>query len=135
MSFVPPIGDATTTTKGIVKLSGDLAGTASSPTVPGLSSKLDSSQKGAASGVASLDSSSKVIASQIPVLTLATAPPGARFACPWNSSTTKWAYNGVDLNARPSSRTDIFFVLTGAPASATDPAWAIAGDKREDVSS
>lgn len=33
--------DATTTTKGIIQLAGDLAGTAASPTVPGLSTKQD----------------------------------------------------------------------------------------------
>ncbi|HEX6462580.1 MAG TPA: GDSL-type esterase/lipase family protein [Candidatus Saccharimonadales bacterium] len=35
--------DATTSTKGIVQLAGDLAGTAASPTVPGLSGKVDKS--------------------------------------------------------------------------------------------
>jgi len=133
MSFTPPIGDATSSTKGVVRLTGDLSGTASSPTVPGLASKLDSSQKGAANGVASLDSGAKIATSQIPVLTLATAPAGTRFVCQWNSATSKWAYNGTDLTTRPSSRTDIFFVLTGAPAATADPSWAIAGDKREDV--
>ena len=35
--------DATTTTKGIVQLAGDLSGTATSPTVPGLASKANTS--------------------------------------------------------------------------------------------
>lgn len=35
--------DATTSTKGVVQLAGDLAGTAASPTVPGLAGKADSS--------------------------------------------------------------------------------------------
>lgn len=35
------VPDATTTTKGLVRLAGDLGGTADSPTVPGLSSKAD----------------------------------------------------------------------------------------------
>lgn len=35
--------DASTTVKGVVQLAGDLAGTAASPTVPGLASKADSS--------------------------------------------------------------------------------------------
>lgn len=43
MSFKPPVGDATTTTKGIVRLAGDLGGTSTSPTVPGLISKVDTS--------------------------------------------------------------------------------------------
>lgn len=34
MSFTPPIGAATASTRGIVKLTGDLGGTADSPTVP-----------------------------------------------------------------------------------------------------
>ncbi len=36
------VTDATTTTKGIVQLAGDLGGTASAPTVPGLAAKQDS---------------------------------------------------------------------------------------------
>jgi hypothetical protein len=36
MSYTPPVGAATSTTRGIVKLTGDFAGTADSPTVPGL---------------------------------------------------------------------------------------------------
>jgi len=38
-----PVDDATTSSKGIVQLAGDLGGTAVSPTVPGLSQKADSS--------------------------------------------------------------------------------------------
>ncbi|MFF0904007.1 UNVERIFIED_CONTAM: glycoside hydrolase family 6 protein [Kocuria sp. CPCC 205316] len=37
-----PIGDASSTGKGVVRLTGDLGGTADSPTVPGLASKLNS---------------------------------------------------------------------------------------------
>ena len=40
MSYTPPIGSANTSTKGIVKLAGDLAGTADLPTVPGLANKV-----------------------------------------------------------------------------------------------
>ena len=40
---VPSAPDATTGSKGIVQLAGDLAGTAASPTVPGLSGKTDKS--------------------------------------------------------------------------------------------
>lgn len=111
MSYTPPIGDASLTKKGMVQLSGDLSGSADSPTVPGLAAKADASevytkaeidsslatkaynssalagkadttsvytksavdsnfipasQKGANSGVASLDSSGKVPSSQLP---------------------------------------------------------------------
>jgi hypothetical protein len=38
---IPPVNDATTTVKGVVKLAGDLAGTADAPTVPGLTNKVD----------------------------------------------------------------------------------------------
>lgn len=60
------INDASSTTKGIVQLTGDLGGTAASPTVPGLASKIDTSQKGVANGIASLDATGKVPSSQIP---------------------------------------------------------------------
>lgn len=65
MSFIPPIGAATGSTRGLVKLAGDLAGTADTPTVPGLSSKLDSSEKGAVNGVATLDSGGKLTSTQV----------------------------------------------------------------------
>jgi Repeat of unknown function (DUF5907) len=39
MSYTPPIGSATTSAKGTIKLAGDLAGTADLPTVPGLANK------------------------------------------------------------------------------------------------
>jgi hypothetical protein len=60
------IGDATSTVKGILQLAGDLAGTAAAPTVPGLSTKLPLSQKGAANGVATLDGTGHVPLSQLP---------------------------------------------------------------------
>jgi hypothetical protein len=41
-SHIVSVPDATSSVKGIVKLTGDLGGTADSPTVPGLSSKQDS---------------------------------------------------------------------------------------------
>jgi hypothetical protein len=65
MSFIPPIGAATSSTRGLVKLAGDLAGTADTPTVPGLSAKLDSSEKGAVNGVATLDSGGKLTSAQV----------------------------------------------------------------------
>lgn len=36
MSFTPPVGAATSSTRGLVKLTGDLGGTADSPTVPSM---------------------------------------------------------------------------------------------------
>lgn len=52
--------DATTTSKGIVQLAGDLAGTAAAPTVPGLANKVNTSAVGAANGVCPLDSNGYV---------------------------------------------------------------------------
>lgn len=43
MSYTPPIGSASTTAKGIIKLAQDLGGTADLPTVPGLATKASSS--------------------------------------------------------------------------------------------
>ena len=69
------VPDASSTTKGLVQLTGDLGGTAASPTVPGLASKANTSalanyvatsQKGAVNGVASLDGTGKVPSSQLP---------------------------------------------------------------------
>lgn len=65
MSFTPPVGAATSSTRGVLKLAGDLGGTADTPTVPGLSSKLNSSEKGVANGVATLDSGGKLSSAQV----------------------------------------------------------------------
>lgn len=43
--------DASTTTKGVVQLAGDLSGTAAAPTVPGLASKADSGHTHTASSI------------------------------------------------------------------------------------
>lgn len=67
--------DATTSTKGIVQLAGDLGGTAAAPTVPGLTSKISSAEKGVANGIATLDSSGKVPLSQLPSLSTAQVLP------------------------------------------------------------
>lgn len=42
MSYTPPTGDATNNRKGLIKLAGDLSGTADQPTIIGLASKADS---------------------------------------------------------------------------------------------
>jgi len=60
------VPDATASVKGVIKLTGDLGGTADSPTVPALSNYLLSSLKGANNGVAELDGSGKVPSSQLP---------------------------------------------------------------------
>lgn len=60
--------DASTTTKGIVRLAGDLSGTADLPIVAGLSSKIDNSQRAQPGGVATLDSGGHIPTVQIPTL-------------------------------------------------------------------
>lgn len=67
MSFTPPVGAATGSTRGLLRLSGDLSGTADSPTVPALASKVNTSEKGAANGIATLDSGGKVPSSQLEI--------------------------------------------------------------------
>lgn len=62
---VSQLPDATTTTKGIVQLAGDLAGTAAAPTVPGLTGKISTSEKGQPNGVAGLDGSGKIVPGQL----------------------------------------------------------------------
>lgn len=46
-----PTPDATLTTKGVVQLAGDLSGTASAPTVPGLATKADATHTHIASDI------------------------------------------------------------------------------------
>lgn len=60
------VSDATATSKGVIQLAGDLAGTAASPTVPGLATKINTSLIGAASGVAALDATTHIPSAQLP---------------------------------------------------------------------
>lgn len=75
MAYTPPPAGATSSTRGLIRLTGDLAGSADSVTVPGLAQKIDSSEKGAVNGVASLDAGGKLPSSQLnvtfPVTTVA----------------------------------------------------------------
>ena len=57
---------ATTTQQGVVRLAGDFGGTADNPTVPGLADRIPLTQRGAASGVATLGADSKVPIAQLP---------------------------------------------------------------------
>lgn len=69
--------------------------------------------------------------------TLAAAVPGSMILCPWSAGASAWTYGGTPLSSRPSSRTDIFFLLAGAAAVGSggpaDPAWMVSGDARLDV--
>lgn len=115
MSFTPPVGAATSTTRGLVKLTGDLGGSADAPTVP---SKLSTSLKGAANGVASLNADGTGL--------LAEAIPGTVFEVVWDGS--DWSYAGAVITARPTARTDLVMQCVN-PIDTTVPAWAIAGDR------
>ncbi len=160
-----PIPDASATQKGVVQLTGDLGGTAVSPTVPALANKADSanvytktqidtalsakadtsalsgyvptSQKGAASGVASLDGTGKVPATQLPaavsqvnadwnavsgVAQILNKPtiPAAQLQSDWNQSATAssdYIKNKPSLSAVATS--GAYADLTGKPTLAT----------------
>lgn len=118
MSYTPSPSGATSSTRGLVKLTGDLGGTADSPTVPGLSSKLSTSQRGAANGVASLSASGLAVLSE--------AAPGTVFEVVYDG--TNWAYAGVTVTSRPTNRTDLVMQCVNA-VDTTVPSWAIAGDR------
>jgi hypothetical protein len=60
------VPDATTTSKGVVQLSGDLAGTATAPTVPGLATTEKTANKGQPNGYAPLDGTGKVPTANLP---------------------------------------------------------------------
>ncbi len=118
MSFTPPPSGATSTTRGLIKLTGDLSGTADSPTVPNLSTKLNVSQRGAASGVASLDAAGLAVLSE--------AAAGTVFEVVYDGS--DWYYAGGIVTARPTNRTDLIMQCVNS-IDTTVPAWAIAGDR------
>lgn len=61
--------DATSSTKGVVRLTGHLGGTADSPTVPGLADKESTANKGQANGYAPLDGTGKVPTANLPSAT------------------------------------------------------------------
>ena len=64
------IADADVSTKGKIQLAGDLGGTAAAPTVPGLALKLNTSEKGVANGIATLNSSGIIPSNQLPPVTI-----------------------------------------------------------------
>jgi hypothetical protein len=96
MSFTPPIGDATNSTKGVVRLTGDLGGSAASPTVPGLSGKANTTHTHAVSDITtgSFD--------------YAFLPAGTTLTVAKSAGT--WP-------ARPTSRSDIIVQWKGADPS------------------
>lgn len=79
------------------------------------------SAKNANSGYAGLSSTAH--------LALAQAVVGSRFQVLTTDGTT-WTYEGVTVTARPSARTDIFFVYVNT-FNTNLPSWAIAGDFSE----
>jgi len=101
MSYTPPVGDASTIKKGIVQLTGDLGGTATSPTVPGLAGKASTSHTHATTDI----TSGTFDFAYLPAGTTLTV---AKAAGVWP--------------ARPTSRTDIIVQWKGP-----DPSPAIVG--------
>lgn len=109
------VPDATAAQKGIVKLAGDLSGTADAPTVPALASKLDSSRLGAPNGAASLDASGKVASAQLPAFSavatsgsyndLANRPaiPAQLNATAGTNVTITGTYPNLTFNATPGA--------------------------------
>lgn len=101
------VQDASASAKGVIKLAGDLAGTADSPTVP---SKISVSEKGAANGVATLDVSGKIPMSQMPYTsrihafstsgTLTVSTGSHRI---YNDSSASWTIQSVRANAGTAS--------------------------------
>lgn len=90
MSYTPPIGAATTTSRGIVKLAGDLAGNADLPTVPGLAAKA-----GAAitiQGSSSLSGGGDLTANRTLSLVNDSATPGNTMYYGTNGTGTKGYY-------------------------------------------
>lgn len=101
---IAQLPDTTTTTKGIIQLAGDLAGTATAPTVPGLANKIDSSEKGQPNGVAQLDGTGKVTPGQLqtqniskilPYSYLGNVAVGAGTFRLYNDSGATWTVRGV----------------------------------------
>jgi hypothetical protein len=119
MSFTPPIGDASTTKKGVVQLSGDLSGTAASPSVPALNSKIDISQIGVASGVASLDTATKVPIAQIPSLAISNVS-GLQSALDAASNGGSSALNILDYGAVGDGVTDCSAAFLAVMTAAKD---------------
>lgn len=64
-------------------------------------------------------------------ISLSRLTPGTVLRCPWNG--TAWTYAGTAISSRPSSRTDIYFELVGAPVATASPAWMLDGDSRVDI--
>ena len=58
--------------------------------------------------------------------TLANIPPGSVVVVYWNG--TNWRYNGTNISARPTSRTDVTINFIDPIGTATEPAFGIEGD-------
>ncbi|MDQ3343829.1 MAG: hypothetical protein M3524_09700 [Actinomycetota bacterium] len=110
------VSDATATVKGVVQLAGALGGTAAAPTVPGLSSKVNTSAVGAASGVAPLGADSKVPAVNLPAA-VAAFPLG----CAENPVTDAAA-------ARPTGITAVWWRTATSPTNAVTGDWVFLPD-------
>lgn len=85
--------DATTTTKGVIQLAGDLAGTATAPTVPGLANKIEASSTDTLTNKTITDSSNNLAANSLKttgavVDVAAAAPPSSGHVLTATGATT-----------------------------------------------
>lgn len=109
--------DATTTSKGVVQLAGDLSGTAAAPTVPGLASKVDTSRQINTSN--SVTGGGDLTANRTLSLVGDAASPGNNQYYGTNGSGTK------GFHAIPSSDPSLGGDLTGTASNAQIAAGAI----------
>lgn len=145
---VVQLPDATGVAKGVVQLAGDLGGTAAAPTVPGLSSKIDNSEKGAVNGVAQLDGSGKVNPGQLQTSNITKVLPysylGSLSVGPgtfrlYNDMGTSWTITGVraSVGTAPTGASIIVDVnkngTTVFTTQANRPTIAIAGNTSGNV--
>ena len=107
---LPTSTDATTGTKGVIQLAGDLGGTAASPTVPGLAAKADSSTvvQLAGSNVSTLGSSAlQYLRINIPNDGSDTATWPDRMAFYYTNVRTGYHNEYGELRARPAKSSTV----------------------------
>lgn len=103
--------DASTTVKGVVQLAGALGGTAAAPTVPGLATKLDSSDVTSPSSLLSLRSGAQLASSASAILVDTVM---GTFSGSTTGNTTTWGQvtgSGFTFSAPRSGRVDIAIVM------------------------